>query len=550
MNKLIIASALILLCIISNVCFAQEGPNRPPPERPTPPNPDTPLPGRPPIPQGPQPPINNSEQRLRDIIVQQNIVPINTSEINVLPVEHEKVQLGKKLFFTKNLGGEQSVACVSCHHPLLGGGDNLSLSVGVNAVDEFNIPSDALLGLGRFNGNNNHPVVPRNAPTLFNIALYSRGLFWDSRVERVRNGAIVTPDSITDANGRRQPDRNLPNDASLVDAQARFPVTSQEEMRGEFLANINNQELRNALTARLNNEILNISTNWPIEFSQVYSTQEVTSNRIFEAIAEYERSMLFVNNPWQQYLSGNALALTEQQKQGAILFFTPSQQGGAGCAACHNGTNFTDSRHHLVAFPQIGVGKGNTSNTSTSQDFGRENVTNNSNDKFHFRTPSLLNVAVTAPYGHSGAYQSLEEVVAHYNNPRSSIERLYSARNGQPFSEADAPYCRLPQIQTLMTKNNINCDEVFADSFENSLEVANYLQDARANRVTTTAAFRARTNLSPIQIQQVVDFLNALTDPCVEDRECLTPWLLNENDIATFPDDQPLEAINAQRDTL
>lgn len=524
------------------VSIAQEGPNRP---RPQPPG--TPLPPPPP-PEQPGP--NNVEQRLQTIIAQQNLQAIDPSSVNVLPATDAKVQLGKKLFFTKNLGGEQSVACASCHHPSLGGGDDISLSVGISAVNAIDLPAEDLLGHGRFNGDNLYPVVPRNAPTIFNIALYQRGLFWDSRVERLRNGAIVTPDSAVDANGRRAPDSNLSANTTLANAQARFPVTSVEEMRGDFAQGQNNQSLRTALVDRLNNDIANISSTWPQEFSQVFGDQQVTTDRVFDAIGEYERSMLFVNNPWSRYLAGDSNALTDDQKIGAVLFFTPSQQNGAGCSACHNGANFTDSRHHLVAFPQIGIGKGNVSQTATSQDFGRENVSNNSNDKFHFRTPSLLNVAATAPYGHTGAYQSLEEAIAHYNNPRQAIDRLFAARNQQPFVDGEAPYCQLPQIQALMTKHNIICEEVFSDSYANSIEVAQYLQAAVANQVPASAPLRARINLSPIQIQQVASFLHALTDPCVESRSCLAPWTLDDNDVATFPDDHALEAVDANGQAL
>lgn len=527
---------ILLSGILINQGFAQEGPRRTPPGEPIPP-------GQPAPPRQPeQPAPNDIEQQLQTIITQQNIQSVDTTNLNVLPVNDEKVQLGKKLFFTKNLGGEQSVACVSCHHPLLGGGDDLSLSVGVAAVDELDNQAHDLLGHGRFNENAPHPAVPRNAPSIFNIALYNQGLFWDSRVERSRNGEIITPDSTLDRRGRRQPDQSIPQGATLADAQARFPVTSPEEMRGNFESSSNNQTLRSALVSRLSNEIDNISTTWPSEFSQVFGDQQITVNRVFDAIGEYERSMIFVNNPWQSYLSGNLQAISDSQKQGAILFFTPSQQGGAGCIACHNGSNFTNSRHHLVAFPQIGVGKGNTSMTNTSQDFGRENITGNSNDRFHFRTPSLLNVAATAPYGHSGAYQTLEEVVEHYNNPRQAIERLYSVSGNQTPIDRNSPFCQLPQIAQLMVKHNVNCEDIFSDSFANSIEIADYLQDARDNIINASAPFRARPNLSPTQITQVVDFLHSLTDPCVESKECLTPWLIDDNDLATFPDAQVLEA--------
>lgn len=551
MKKL--TSILLALSLSSSFSIAQEGPRGPRPGTPTNPPPGNPPPGNPNqgnLPSNPPNPDLPIEQQLQSIIAERGIQAINPATIDILPPLDPKVQLGKKLFFSKNLGGEQSVACVSCHHPLLGGGDNLSLSVGVDAVDELDNQAHDILGHGRFNGSDNHPVVPRNAPTVFNIALYQRGLFWDSRVQRLRNGAITTPDVARNVDGRRRPDNTLPTTATLADAQARFPVTSAEEMRGSFEDGEDNQTLRSALVARLNNDIANIATHWPLEVEHVYGDQEVTVDRVFEAIGEYERSMLFINNPWENYLAGNTNALTDDQKSGAVLFFTASRQGGAGCVACHSGPNFSDSRHHLVAFPQIGIGKGNTSNNGTSQDFGRENISNNDEDRFHFRTPTLLNVAATAPYGHTGAYQTLEQVIEHYNNPQRAIDRLFAAQGQQAFSGGVAPYCLLPQVRLLMAKHNVNCEEIFPDSYQNSVEVLERLQNARQSRNIATAPLRARPNLSNIQVQQVAAFLHSLTDPCVQSKSCLAPWLLSENDIATFPDQEPLKAINSSGNNL
>ena len=101
-------------------------------------------------------------------------------------IDEPLAQLGRKLFFSKSLGGDRDSACVTCHHPALGGGDGLPMSIGVGADDPD------LLGPGR-----THPdgdlTVPRNAPTTFNIALWEKGLFWDSRVESLDDGRHPNP---------------------------------------------------------------------------------------------------------------------------------------------------------------------------------------------------------------------------------------------------------------------------------------------------------------------------------------------------------------------
>jgi len=98
--------------------------------------------------------------------------------------------------------------------------------------------------------------------------------------------------------------------------------------------------------------------------------------------------------------------------------------GKAGCAGCHSGKFQSDQLFHAIAMPQIGPGKGDNSEgyNDGREDFGREAVTGDINDRFKFRTPSLRNVALTAPYGHAGAYDSLEAVVRHHLHPLHSLQ--------------------------------------------------------------------------------------------------------------------------------
>ncbi len=503
----------------------------------------------------PTPTINdleNAQENLQALITELNLTAVNPQVEDLPAITDDKAQLGKKLFYAKNLGGEQSAACVSCHHPVLGGGDQLSLPIGVNAVNGIEQSSHDLLGSGRFNGNevNNLPSVPRNSPTVFNLGLNNRALFWDSRVERRRGGAIVTPDSPLDAQGRQLRDPNIPQNATLAAAQARFPVTSPEEMRGEFLATNDNQALRTELATRFTNNNSDFTSNWPASFVQAFGDDGITFNRISEAIGEYERSMVFVNNPWKSYLEGDDDALSQEQKAGAVLFFTNRRDGGAGCSGCHRGQTFASNRHHLVAYPQMGPGKGNDTGANTSNDFGRENINNQTDERFHFRAPSLLNVEVTAPYGHTGAYQTLEEVVAHYNNPRNAINRLFSANNNEAFSGANAPFCQLTQIRDLMAKNNQSCEDLYPDAYQNSMAVVTHLEQARDGIVDARSPLRGRRNLSPEQISHVASFMKALTDPCVTNRTCLEPWLIDESDRVSFPDDLPLIATDKNVSSL
>ncbi|HCH69414.1 MAG TPA: hypothetical protein DE042_02750 [Colwellia sp.] len=190
---------------------------------------------------------------IRTIIVTKNLTGDPSTGRELPDIESPKAQLGMKLFFSKSLGGEKDAACVTCHHPALGGGDDLILPIGVDAE------IDDLLGPGRIhNINGEHfdggPTVPRNSPTTFNVALWDNFLFHDGRVESLgktpkMNGnddlGIRTPDSVFG-----EKDNNAGE--NLVAAQARFPVTSPEEMKNfSTLNNTNNSEVRQNIEQRI-----------------------------------------------------------------------------------------------------------------------------------------------------------------------------------------------------------------------------------------------------------------------------------------------------------
>jgi len=458
---------------------------------------------------------------LQALIDQKNLDRSATENRDIPSIDSPLANLGKKLFFSQSLGGNFDSACASCHHPTLGGADELSLPIGVESLNV------QVLGQGR-NNSEGIPVVPRNSPTIFNVALWDSSLFWDSRVESLgkeinQNGAasgISTPDSgfgVADSNAG----------SNLVVAQARFPITSNEEMKTADFENGSSRDvIRHHLAARLGDYdegAGELSRNqWLSEFQTAFDSNAdtedlVTFENTAEAIGEYERSMVFINSPWRNYLDGDSTALTDLQKQGALLFFNAPQDGGTGCSACHSGPLLSDERHNIVAFPQIGVGKGDGSNGD--DDFGRERVTGDTQDRYNFRTPSLLNVAVTAPYGHTGVFDSIERILRHYNNPNRSINDY--ADNSE--------WCQLAQFE-----NVENCADLYPNVKENGELALDKLDQERQDETSRLP----NINLSDDEIAQLVAFLNSLTDPCVEDRDCLAPWIAD--DTTDNPDDQVL----------
>ncbi|PKF49328.1 cytochrome C peroxidase, partial [Enterovibrio nigricans] len=112
-----------------------------------------------------------AQTQLDGIISSLNLAVDPTAGRTIPNINDPLPQLGKKLFFSKSLSGDLDVACASCHHPMLGGADALSMPIGVNAVQP------QVMGAGRVDGDD-LPDVPRNSPTIFNVALWDTSLFW------------------------------------------------------------------------------------------------------------------------------------------------------------------------------------------------------------------------------------------------------------------------------------------------------------------------------------------------------------------------------------
>ena len=472
------------------------------------------------------------DEELFDIIERQGLTGDPSSNFNVPDIESPLAQLGMKLFFTKSLGGDMDSACASCHHPMLGGTDNLSLSIGVDAI------SPDLLGPGRENNSGDFPV-PRNAPTTLNSMFYENGLFWDSRVEQLAGG-IRTPD--TDFG---EVDSNAGD--SLLSAQSRFPVTSGDEMKGfTFEEGTGNDHVRAHLAARIGgydggySAASELSTNeWLLEFQTAFGSTEdaedlITYENIAAAIAEYEASQVFIDSPWKAYIEGDLDAISDDAKEGAILFYTRGGDGGADCSRCHEGDFFTDEEHHVVAFPQFGLGKGD--GTTGSDDFGRERETGDEDDRYHFRTPTLLNIAVTAPYTHTGAYETLEQVVSHYDRPQDGID----------FFDGDDWCHQMEQFEDIA-----DCDSAFPDALTNTQNANDLLDDIDGGQggggASNVSSGISNINLDNDEINQIVAFLETLTDPCVTDRDCMSPWIPEEGDAL---DENQLNAVDENGDTL
>lgn len=480
----------------------------------------------------PPPPSSTIDDALRDVIAANALTGDPTAARDLPSIDEPLAELGKLLFFSKSLSGDMDTACASCHHPILGGGDGLALPVGVGAVDP------EVVGPGRARADS-LPNVNRHSPSVFNVALYDAALFWDSRIESIgketgQNGTgsgIRTPETALN-----QADRNVPAGSTLVAAQARIPVTTVDEMRGSLLPGAEPEAVRQRIAARIGDygagagELSN--NRWLDKFQAAFQSAEsaeqlITFDNIALALGEYQRSLIFVDTPWKAYVEGDDDAIAEVAKEGALLFFRDPADGGLGCAACHSGDFFTDERSTIVGFPQTGPGMGDGSDGN--RDFGRERQTGNAQDRFMFRTPTLLNVAATAPYGHVGVLD-LALAAQHYFQPDMTRDDAVP----------DGSVCGVPQFA-----GNADCETLFPHTSRNSLETL--AQAIEQRDIDSTMTFPDLSDRPIAEGQQLLLFLETLTDPCTQDRACLAPWI---PDPSEAPDDNQLDAVDANRNPL
>lgn len=305
-------------------------------------------------------------------------VPIWASSLGLPPVPipqdnpqtPEKIRLGEKLFKDKRFSATGTVSCATCHDPAKAFTDSpLRVSQGIHKL-----------------------TGTRNAPTVVNAA-YMAKQFWDGR----------SPD---------------------LEDQAKHPFLNPVEM------GLKNHE-----------PILKIVRTDPAyaqAFRQVFgkSGEQITIKEVTQAIASFERTVVSGDSPFDRwYFGGDKRAMTPQQIRGFNVFI-----GQGRCVSCHSIEQtqalFTDNRFHNIGVginriqgnvPQLAgeflkaKAQGRDVDVAVLTDkkvseLGRFAVTDQFDDMGAFKTSTLRNIAVTAPYMHDGSLKTLKDVVVHYNN--------------------------------------------------------------------------------------------------------------------------------------
>lgn len=204
----------------------------------------------------------------------------------------------------------------------------------------------------------------RQAMPIFNMAWHTNQFFWDGR-------------------------------ANLLRDQALLPIQDPLEM---------NETLDNVITKLSDTEM------YRNQFMRAFGSEAITEEKMSLAMEQFMLSIVSHDSKYDRYLAGE-VQLTDSEERGRILFETEynqffPDQSGADCAHCHGGNNFDNNQY---------MNNGLDTDADIT-DIGREEVTMNAADKAKFKVPSLRNIAMTAPYMHDGRFQTLEEVVDHYNS--------------------------------------------------------------------------------------------------------------------------------------
>jgi len=272
------------------------------------------------------------------------------------PLTRAKIELGRQLYFDTRLSADATVSCASCHDPAMGYTAHTATGVGIR---------------GQKGG--------RNSPVSFNRILSGKQ-FWDGRVDS-------------------------------LEAQAVGPIANPIEMGFTH----------EGVVKRLGEIPV-----YKKQFDAVFG--ELTIDRVGQAIAAFERTIVTGPSPYDyheellpfakldaediaedeqlaaKYAAIKAAAaahpMSESAQRGRELFF-----GKANCTACHVGANLADEKYHNIG---IGMDK-------PEPDLGRFAVTKDPADTGAFKTPTVRNVALTAPYMHDGSMATLEEVVKWYD---------------------------------------------------------------------------------------------------------------------------------------
>ncbi|HJT99406.1 MAG TPA: cytochrome c peroxidase [Rhodanobacteraceae bacterium] len=323
------------------------------------------------------------------------------------PLDARLARLGRLAFHDPLLGLHDDNACAGCHAAPSGFGDTQSIAIGIE--------NNAIVGPHRAG-----PRNQRRTPMLLNNAFYPR-LMWNSRFR------ALSGDPFDNSEGFEFPPPeglSLSGMPNLLTAQAFIPPTERSEMAGFEGIPDTNDGIRAAVVERLNANAEYLGL-----FADVFAPHSsnarhappppgfvVTYEMLARAIAEFEFTLTFADAPLDRFARGQANAMTQDQKRGALVFFNEGR-----CVRCHavagiSNEMFSDFEQHVIGVPQLVPDAGNVpfDGPGANEDFGLEQVSGDPADRYLFRTAPLRNLALQPSFLHDGAYTRLEDAIRHH----------------------------------------------------------------------------------------------------------------------------------------
>lgn len=338
--------------------------------------------------------------------------------------DHQLAEIGRTFFESENLSLNGKISCRTCHLDEFGSADGLPNAVAI--FGEGKGPERAM-SAGK--------IVPRNT-----LPFWGRGgrgfdvFFWDGKVD-FSNGKKLsqfgsTPPSddplVTAVHLPPAEVREMLNDNARVLPYVRESLEQGGRLYDAIVENLKAQET--SAVGTLARELEK-------------SPDELEFLDIARAIAAFIRSEFRLRDTKLHKFVFRNGALSHEEIEGGIIFY-----GKGKCANCHTGPYFSDFKFHAVAFPQLGFGK-----NGFGVDYGRFNVTFNSDDLYKFRTPPLFNVTKTAPYGHSGSLPELRmAVISHFDPLRfAAVEKMDALQRHEFFRRIAAAGNKLMSYSAL-----------------------------------------------------------------------------------------------------
>lgn len=304
------------------------------------------------------------------------------------PLTVERVELGKKLFFDKCISINDRQSCADCHSPDKAFTDGRRTARGAEG-----------------------DLGTRNSMPLFNLA-WKREFFWDGRAKSLREQVLQPIQNPIEMH------QSLTNLVMKLHARLREEVQTMNQQ-----STVGYRQFSQASTA----------IDYPALFTAAFGSPEITAEKISLALENYLLTLTSFNAKFDRVMRGEE-KFTAGEQRGFELFSTEYDprrgQFGADCFHCHGGPLFQSQ-----AFANNGL-------DTTFTDIGREKVTGRASDRGKFATPSLRNIALTAPYMHDGRFATLEDVIEHYStgvvrSPTLDPNLAKHPDGGVPLSMAD-----------------------------------------------------------------------------------------------------------------